>query len=107
MSGSVAGGEASAAGKLPCRGRGAPHDESNLVEGHSEEVVQHERQALGGIQRVNPVNEIASYPVFWTILCRKTLVLPLLKHRYRRKSEDSNDTKSSQNYDKKRSHLQD
>ena len=33
------------------------------------------------------LNEIASCPVFWTILCRKTLVLPLLKPRYKRKSE--------------------
>jgi hypothetical protein len=53
------------------------------------------------------VNEIASCPVFWTILCRKTLVLPLLKPRYKQKSENINDTKSSQNYDMKRSHLHD
>src|SRR6266568_7321515 len=41
-----------AARKLPCRGRGAPHDGCNLVERYGEEVVQHERETLGGIQGV-------------------------------------------------------
>src|SRR6266704_4236946 len=41
-----------AARKLPCRGRGAPHDGCNLVERYSKEVVKHEREALGGIQGV-------------------------------------------------------
>ena len=42
---------ACAAGELPCRGRGAPHDGRDLVEGHGEHVVQHEREPLGGSQR--------------------------------------------------------
>jgi len=37
-----------AAGELPCRDRGTPHDGSDLLEGHREHVVQHERQPLGG-----------------------------------------------------------
>jgi hypothetical protein len=41
---------ACAARELPCRGRGAAHDGSDLVEGNGERIVQHEREALGGIQ---------------------------------------------------------
>ena len=41
---------AGAAGQLP-RGVGrAPHDGSDLIEGHGEHVVQHEGQPLGGSQ---------------------------------------------------------
>jgi len=40
-----------AARELPCRGRGAPHDGSDLVEGHGEHVVQDEGEPLGGSQR--------------------------------------------------------
>ncbi len=40
---------ACAARELPCRSLRALHDRSNLVEGHGEDVVQHEREALGGI----------------------------------------------------------
>ena len=41
---------AGAAGELP-RGVGrAPHDGGDLVEGHGEHVVQHEREPLGGSQ---------------------------------------------------------
>ena len=43
---------ACAARKLPCCGWGALHDFRNLVEGDAEEIVQHEREALGGIQGV-------------------------------------------------------
>src|SRR6266566_4072620 len=43
---------AGAARELPCRGLRAPHDGSDLVEGHGEEVVQHEREALSGRKRV-------------------------------------------------------
>ena len=43
---------AGAAGELPRRGRGAPHDGSDLLEGHGEHVVQHERDPLAGGQRV-------------------------------------------------------
>jgi hypothetical protein len=43
---------AGAAGELPCRGRGAAHDGGDLVEGHGAHVVQHEREPLGGGQRV-------------------------------------------------------
>jgi hypothetical protein len=43
---------ACAACELPCCGRGAPYDGSNLVEGHGEQVVQHECEALGGLQCV-------------------------------------------------------
>jgi hypothetical protein len=35
----------------PCRGRGAPHDGSDLLKGQGEYVVQHEREALSGSQR--------------------------------------------------------
>jgi hypothetical protein len=42
---------ARAARELPCRGWGAPHDGSDLVEGHGEHVVQHEREPLGRTQR--------------------------------------------------------
>ena len=42
---------ACAAGELPCRGRRAPHDGSDLIEGHGEHIVQHEREPLGGSQR--------------------------------------------------------
>src|SRR6266566_9616445 len=38
--------------ELSCRGWGASHDGSNLVERYGEEVVQHERETLGGIQGV-------------------------------------------------------
>src|SRR5947208_3512344 len=41
-----------AARELSCRCRGASHDGSNLVERYGEEVVQHEREALGRIQYV-------------------------------------------------------
>ena len=34
------------------RGRRAPHDGSDLVEGNGEDVVQHEREPLGGSQSV-------------------------------------------------------
>lgn len=39
-----------AACELPCRGRGASHDGRDLVKGHVEQVVQHERNPLGGSQ---------------------------------------------------------
>src|SRR5829696_470094 len=42
---------ACAARELPCCGRRAPHDESDLLKGHSEHVVQHERKPLGGSER--------------------------------------------------------
>jgi len=42
---------ACAARELPCRGRGAPHDGSDLVERHGEHVVQHDREPLDGSQR--------------------------------------------------------
>ena len=42
---------AGAARELPCRGRGASHDRSDLVERQVEQVVQHERDPLGGSQR--------------------------------------------------------
>src|SRR6266545_3825113 len=38
------------AGELARRGRGAPYDGRDLVEGHGEHVVQHERQPLGRSQ---------------------------------------------------------
>ena len=41
-----------AAGQLPRRRRGAPHHRCDLVEGHTEQVVQHEGEALGGRERV-------------------------------------------------------
>src|SRR6266566_4415881 len=41
-----------ATGELSCRGRGASHNGSDLVERYGEEVVQHERETLGGIQGV-------------------------------------------------------
>jgi len=43
---------ACAARELPRGGRGALHDRCHLVEGHGEHVVQHEREPLGGGQRV-------------------------------------------------------
>src|SRR6266568_5398858 len=43
---------ACAARELSCRGRRTSHDGSNLVERYGEEVVQHERETLGGIQGV-------------------------------------------------------
>jgi hypothetical protein len=43
---------AGAAGELAGRGRGAPHDRGDLVEGNGEHIVQHEREPLGGVQRV-------------------------------------------------------
>ena len=39
---------ARAAGELPCCARGAPHDGSDLLEGHGEHVVQHEREPPAG-----------------------------------------------------------
>ena len=41
-----------AARELPRRGRGAPDDGRDLVERHAEHVVQHEREPLGGRQRL-------------------------------------------------------
>ena len=38
--------------QLPCRGRGAPQDRGDLVEGHREHVVQNERKPFGGSQCV-------------------------------------------------------
>ena len=42
---------AGAARQLPCRGRRAPHDGSDLLKRHREHVVQHERESLGGSER--------------------------------------------------------
>src|SRR5665811_2324526 len=42
---------AGSARELPCRGRGALHDERDLVKRYREHVVQHEGEALGGSQR--------------------------------------------------------
>ena len=41
-----------AARKLLCRSRRPSHDGPDLVERHREQIVQDERQALGGRQRV-------------------------------------------------------
>src|SRR6266571_3511300 len=43
---------ARAARELPCCSRGALHYSRNLVEGHGKDVVQHEREALGGSQGI-------------------------------------------------------
>jgi hypothetical protein len=43
---------AGSAGQLPCRGRGAAHEGSDLIERHGEHVVQHEREPFGGIEGV-------------------------------------------------------
>ena len=43
---------AGAAGQLACRARGTPDDGPDLVEGQVEHVVQHERDPLGGGQRL-------------------------------------------------------
>jgi len=43
---------AGAAGELPGRRRGPPDDGCDVVEGYGEHVVQHEREPLGGSERV-------------------------------------------------------
>ena len=49
-----------AAGELPGRGRGLVDDRCDLVKGHTEDVVQHERQPLGRVQRVSSTTCSAS-----------------------------------------------
>src|SRR5262249_61683201 len=51
-----------AAGQLASRIGGALHDGRNLLEGHVEDVVQHERDAFGGRKGSDPHNQAATDP---------------------------------------------